>query len=129
MAAQRQFRDAGGIKTVLGILEDFKNQPDVVKSVIGAIVALARDETTRDILIDEGLCEKMVDVVRQYLLNPNILRNFVLAYVTLSESEYGKIRISEKMRSTFNSIEIDIVVDELMIIADDNCLLQEYDTR
>jgi hypothetical protein len=67
--------------------------------------------------------------VRQYLLNPNILRNFVLAYVTLSESEYGKIRISDKMRSTFNSIEIDIVVDELMIIADDNCLLQEYDTR
>jgi len=129
MSAQTQFREAGGINTMLDTLEKFKNEPTVVKSAIGAITALASDETNRDILIYEGVCEKLVDITHRYLYDPDILRNFVLAYVTISESEYGKIRISDKMRSTFNEDEIDIVVEELMIIAEDDCALEEYDTR
>jgi hypothetical protein len=129
MSAQTQFREAGGIKTVIDTLENFKNEQKVVKSAIGAITALASDESNRDILIDEGVCEKLVDVVHQYLYDPDILRNFVLAYVTISESEYGKIKISDKMRSRFNDDEIAIVVEELMIIAEDDCALEEYDTR
>jgi hypothetical protein len=119
MSAQAQFREAGGIKTVLDTLENFKNEQKVVKSAIGAIAALANDETNRDILIDEGVCEKIVDVVHRYLYDPDILRNFVLAYVAISESETGKIRISDKMRSVFNDSEIAIVVEQLMIIAAD----------
>jgi hypothetical protein len=111
MDIQRSLRCSGVIPIVLQSLTEYNNYPIVVLKTLIAISELAKDAINREILINAGVCNKIVDIVQPHFENQDILCAFVLAVHSFVESPIGETQFIEKMRNTLTHDEIKAFVD------------------
>ena len=93
--AQRQFRDAGVVDTVLNVLSIHQESAVLVKSAVNAIYALAQDETNRELFIEAGAIEKINEISYKHVGDEEVLRACLNAMLALDREVLSSLPSEE----------------------------------
>jgi len=96
--AQRQFREAGGVDTILNVLSIHQENAVLVKSAVNAIYALAQDETNRELFIEAGAIEKINEISYKHVGDEEVLRVCLNAMLALDPNTISNANPSEETK-------------------------------
>ena len=71
--AQKKLREAGIVDIILQMLDIHGDNVVACKSAIAAIAALAKDDINRELLIDSGIIERVVETMTKHIENSEII--------------------------------------------------------
>ena len=113
-------RNSDAHSFVLNTLKYHLTNQDVLNVGISAIFALASDEETRQLLIEEEGCETVLEIINSHFSNNDIMNNCCKILIWFLNNEEGIIRIKNKISNTFTPENKKILLDKIFDICNDN---------
>ena len=115
-----ELRNADAHSIVLNTLKYHLTNQEVLNIGMSAIFALASDEETRQLLIEEEGCEIVLDIINCHFSNNDIMDNCCKILIWFLNNQEGITRIKNKMNNTFTPEHKKIILNKIFDICNDN---------
>jgi hypothetical protein len=99
---QIYLREAGVNTAILNVIKEHLMNPKILNAAMASLFALSLDENNRSILIYNGSCETIIDVIEYHKSNIELLKNCCKVLILFLNNEDGVLCIKRKL-STLNN--------------------------